>query len=776
MNKYLHYTAPFLGTALFVLIVFFYGAVPYLTLPTLGQAIWTTGFAKSFTYGGIFEIYANNIGYPQPAAIAFGLSGAYPVSLFMRLGFSAAASYSLMISSWLLVAYYACYKISVKFNVEKNLAWLLAALWLTMPAIWAHSGYSMLALGIALFPFYILCTINLFQITEQQQLRQLSLSILFYTIACIISAFMDGYTFVMFACASSVICIYAILYNRLSLARKITLLLTHAISFTVAYLLYISFIGRSQFDKTPLDMFRGWGVDLSFIVKPTTGISWIFDQLHYSTARTDHVYFGDGSVWDTTFFLPILIIAIFCWFRLKKTSKFATAALIVMVCALYMSLGPTLKVEATKPQAMNQAAPGQASATMPAEFGLFPTGSAIISESLPGFNTMRATYRWSTLAIFFCWLLFVLYIGKQQNSKINRLYFLTIVLIGINIPTLDAQWNNHKKNYKMFTQIEHQLILPLSKILSPGEKVAFLPYSNDFIINYVASQLNIKSYNIGGDKNVTDAQKHWPAGLYEFNIQTQDVQTDEIKLFLSNGSTDSIVIPYFNMLNAAHLWPCNNTVTLDKSGNEVVKYSSTNFFLCPADIKRNQSELVKKLISDPSLTVVDTPLFAVIKLNPTLRKKPEDHLNEVYANISYPINFSQRMSYAVWMVYEGWHILEADHVWSTQQSTLNLPIPKECERATCFAEIKFIVYSADQHRPSKVTFTTLINNKKWSESVTVTDPEIQMLQIPLEQGSPNKFQRISIENYDAVSPLSLGNNTDGRVLGISFVGAELIKH
>src|SRR3546814_3043838 len=58
-----------------------YGAVPFLMLPTLGQAVWTMGFAESFANGHLLDFYAHDFGIPKPAAMAFGLAGAWPASL-----------------------------------------------------------------------------------------------------------------------------------------------------------------------------------------------------------------------------------------------------------------------------------------------------------------------------------------------------------------------------------------------------------------------------------------------------------------------------------------------------------------------------------------------------------------------------------------------------------------------------------------------------------------------------------------------------------------------
>lgn len=65
---------PFAGALTVVAVV--YGAVPFVALPTLGQALWVSSFAQSFANSGWPSIFAHNFGLPAPAPIAFGLSGA----------------------------------------------------------------------------------------------------------------------------------------------------------------------------------------------------------------------------------------------------------------------------------------------------------------------------------------------------------------------------------------------------------------------------------------------------------------------------------------------------------------------------------------------------------------------------------------------------------------------------------------------------------------------------------------------------------------------------
>ena len=48
------------------IVAVIYGAVPFIALPTLGQALWISSFAQSFVNSGWPSIFAHNFGLPAP--------------------------------------------------------------------------------------------------------------------------------------------------------------------------------------------------------------------------------------------------------------------------------------------------------------------------------------------------------------------------------------------------------------------------------------------------------------------------------------------------------------------------------------------------------------------------------------------------------------------------------------------------------------------------------------------------------------------------------------
>lgn len=546
-NSYKYFSNQYILFALaciFVLIV--NGALPFFGMPTLAQVFWLTGFSQSFANESFFSIYAHNIGAPSPAAMAFGLAGGWIASVFIRLGLHATDAYALMLVLWLSIAFWGSYKLGRFMGVSPRLSILAALAWGTMPMVWNHAGYSMLSIGIALLPFYFWMALNFFEPKENSDVggRRHWTRFVFYLVACVLSIFMDGYSFMMFAVGASIIGIFLI-SKRLMAVR---LFIVHCLFFGFAYILFAAYIGKSQFSSVDLNFFRGWGADISFFIIPSTGVHWVADIFGLSKLRSTNEYFGDGSVWVTTFCLPLLLGAIAAGFIAK--SKYRMAFFVVAVFGFYMSLGPSFKYFSIKPSS-------EVSDLMESKYALAPTGTGIISEKVPGFKNMRASYRWAALGCFGAWVLVVIALSSRQSGLVNLVAAVTLALVvGVNLPNLPQQLERYKSYKDQFLAVDRDLLVGMREVLEPGEKVAFIPWGNDFLVNYLASKLDVIAYNVGGDKNYQEARKSWPTALATIPMGAiQDNLASQILSLLAQGDADAVVLPYINMLWAAHQWP-----------------------------------------------------------------------------------------------------------------------------------------------------------------------------------------------------------------------------
>lgn len=751
------------------LTLFFHGAVPFLMTPTLGQAVWTSGFAKSFTNGPLYSIYSHDFGLPTPAAIAFGLAGALPESWLMRLGLHPSDAYAGMVALWLVLAFCSAYLISRTFGASRSVSILGAMTWMSMPTIWAHAGYSMLSLGIALLPFYFLVSLNLFL---QSYIFCRKSIVFLYFVAAFVSVFMDGYTFVMFATGSSILLVYFSLIDISNRRYLLTIALPVQItSFTLAYLAYTIYVGKGQFEASPIDFFRGWGLDLSFIVVPTKGFHWFLDFLGISVPRTDALYFGDASVWRTTFSLPVILTGLFAWWQARREHSAAAGFLAVAIVGFFMALGPTLKINATKSEHIQTTQPRQESAMMSAEYGLGPTGSTWISETLPGFKSMRASYRWSALGIFALWASVIVWAGSSRRGSVVPVATLILITF-LNIPNLPQRFRSLTDNRAQFLQIDGDLVDKLHVSVKPSEVVAFAPWGNDFVANYLAPTVGFRTFNIGGDKNLAVAQANWPSAMLALDGKLDTSKISLITRLLWDKNVDIVVIPYFHMLWSSHLWPC-----VDQTRAELTEVSKEDWnaipgFYCPDQRRIMLRSVIQKIEQLPYVEVADGDLFATVRLRRQFAADTGRRalLNVIFEHMRFPIEFGSALQESSFILEDGWYAPEEHYVWSQAASKLTLPVPSDCDTGQCVAVLHFNVFGASEQRPVAIEFESQVQNSSWSERITSTSQENNKISVPLDR---RPYQEIGIKVPGAISPQALTGSPDGRTLGVGILRVDL---
>lgn len=569
-----------------------FGAVPWLSVPTLGQAVWASGFALSFANAGGLSIYATDFGFPHPAPIAFGLSFTLvQASLIRWLGTPAMDAYTLTTVFFFALSLWGACAYARHLGASRALALPLGLLWLVLPIVVQHVSYSMVALGFALLPFYLLMLHRLVQAVTPTSTFVASAG---FVVTCVVSVFMDGYTFVMFAVASAVLLAGMLLAN---LAPRKKLLLHAApcvaLGFGLAYVLYSAYIGNHQYRPPSLDFFRGWGVDVTMLLAPSRGVHWVWDRLSLGTERSMALYWGDASVWITTFIAPLLVTGL-TGFALARKRKYASILLAIALAGTYLALGPSLKFHSTKQ------VPGitaeESGQLMPEKYAVGPTGSAVFSENVPGFNLMRASYRWMGLGALGLWgLTIVLTVGLRRRSPFAAGLVAPLLII-LMLPNVDRTWKIAKANRSNSDAMESALVEDLAGV-APGGMLFFAPHGNDFVANYMAPRAGFRTYNIGGDKNVEMAQAYWSDQLLRLGpgqLQQPSFQ-DDLRAVLLTGQADAVVIPYFDMLWAPHRWP--------PTASSI------------AELRAQRLPVARASASAPCFTLDERPLFAVVKLN-----------------------------------------------------------------------------------------------------------------------------------------------------------------
>ncbi len=541
-----------LAIACFLLVLTVNGAIPFLTTPTLGQALWIDGFAQSYANDGLWTVYATYFGAPHPAAISFGLSGAWPVAVLLTLGIPPADAYTLVVAFWLAVAVFGAHRLARLLEASYHLAILAATAWACLPIVWWHSNYSMLSSGFALLPFYLW---TLVQLTRAQQISATNLiarSALFL-VACQISAFMDGYTFVMFFTGAGLALLADIWCRRTDLnwGRRILHIGVFATGFGLAYAAYTAFIGKHEFQVESLDFFRAFGLDISYVFVPTRGISWLADALHLSVLRSGAKHYGDASVWTTTFLLPLALMAAWKFFRARQRSAMLWCAAAMALFGFYFALGPSVNIDVYRSPTS-----GGDTSHMPATASSLATGSGWFSQHVPGLRNMRASYRWAGLGALGLWLIIVQSSPTTLRNTQRGGSIACIVLILTSIPNLIDRYQQTVQYRAKFADIDRELVRPLRSDVPADAKIAILPWGNDFMANYIAPSAGVRAFNIGGDKNLHVARQFWPNALGNSASNSIDSRlADRVVALLDAGDADAVILSNFNMLTGAHAWP-----------------------------------------------------------------------------------------------------------------------------------------------------------------------------------------------------------------------------
>jgi hypothetical protein len=744
-----------------------YGAVPFLTIPSLGAVVWTSGFAQSFSNSGWPSIYAANFGYPHPAPMVFGLSGGLLQSAFISLlGIPAAPAYTLMISLYLGLALWGALKFAQSLGLPFFTALLMGLAWVSAPMVWAHGGYLTLSLGIALLPFYLwgaqlLCRV------EDVGRRTIFLRSMGFIAISVLAIFMDGYTYVMFEVGTFVLVGYA-LFREQSPSRPLLRSALPAVitGFALSYWLYIRYVGVSTFALAPMDFFRGWGADVMMFFIPTEGLHWLWHSLGFEMARSTVQYFGDESVWRTTFSALFIVFGI-AGLWLTRNRQRAYPLLLLALFGAYMSLGPSLKFHSVRPKEDIQA--GNLNPMMGKKYAIAPTGNALLSESLPGFKNMRASYRWMALGLFGFWALAVLLIVElHRREQRGAALCLALLLIISNLPAPHNRevhvipirlqgklsWNS------VLSLIDRDLAGPLRAQIAPGSFVAFLPLGNDFLANYLSSVGGFRTYNIGGDKNLEIAEKKWPETVTASSGDDLPEYVYDAENLLFKGDVDYVVLPFVDLLGNALQWPPTEEsvrTTRNALAATLEQLELTNHF----DIVRDQYFAVISLTEHAKALDVAQRLTYMAN---RARISPGEGL--LIGWNGYKVSS---------LLLRGWHTVEATHVWSQSDAELRIYVDKKCRDTECFLRLNIAAFAASKDHPVKVEFYTKGSETQPLLSLTRFEEQFSSVSVPIRPADLSSLDELTVRILvpAAQSPQELGRSSDARKLGIALRSLEL---
>jgi hypothetical protein len=357
------------------------------------------------------------------------------------------------------------------------------------------------------------------------------------------------------------------------------------------------------------DYFKFTGLNIFNLLVPQQGVTWVFEAIKLGFPSV-------GDIRITAFSAPIIIAGIYIFLKTRfALDELSKSVLCVFMISLYLSFGPTLQLPNFAKIDFSNISESLTVFSIE-KFYLIPTGSELIYKYLPGFNSMRVTFRWVALAIFMLWL-FVVINTREKSIVDKKIVFFFLLSILISTPNLFS-WVNYSIHQRvLFAELELKFVIPLSKLIKEGEVVAFLPWTNDMAVPYAASRGNYRTLNVAGDKNILSAKSNWPDLFAKFgDISSANITASDAPVvvsILANREADVIVIP-----NIIKLWGLNNlpctVMGPIKQEVEKVKLRGEGF-ICPDSMLIFDPAIIKALSLDKRLDLLEYDYFTVVRLH-----------------------------------------------------------------------------------------------------------------------------------------------------------------
>jgi hypothetical protein len=494
--------------------------------------------------------------YGIPAGYPYLSSG--PVVLvgwaLMWTGMGADAAYLLTGVAFDALALAGGYGLMRMLGAGRAVALGTAAAYLLAPTVVGLHAFGGTFTGFTLLPAYALADLVAMRAVEDGGRQRIAVALAGYAAVRTGALFLDGYSFVGSALIGGLLWLQWVVRTPAGARRRLLGCATFVSGQLVAAGTYLLYAPRLS-AVAPLELFRAMGLDVVTLARPTRML-WGADALGlaWDPARL----WGDGS--NATYnYLGVACVALALVAVVRRRRQPHVLALAAAgAVALVLSLGPSLKAGEERP-------PLGAHVTY--ESYLMPAGAAAAElpwggafTALPGFDQLRATYRWSGVTRLALVVLAGLAIDGLVRRRPRRALVLAVALallalaeLAPNLPLLRA---SYRANAHSRAALTAAVVPPLAGATEPGERVFFLSADgayNDYLANYLVTAVGGRSFNAGGDKNAAFAQRGWPPAIGAMAPAGRSPET--VRAALAAGDADVVVAPYFDLRWAAYAWP-----------------------------------------------------------------------------------------------------------------------------------------------------------------------------------------------------------------------------
>jgi hypothetical protein len=480
-----------------------------------------------------------------------------------------------------------------RLNVRFVISIAAGCLYLLSPTLIGMGGFGGTFWGFVLLPAFI--SLDLYIADRWRSATRLNRVLLTLSWVALKSALLltDGYVFVICAVISG--CALAATARWKQWTATVSAVAAFVLAHLAAYGVYELLLpNQSSFQRDSLDLFRGLGLDLTSVVTPSPFIWW---ASRLNLGNSLFTLWGDTSnaLWNYAGYgcLALAVAGVAFGRKNRLVWALVAAGLITFV----MSLGPSLKIGDHRPAPT----PGQPANLylMPASAAQHSLPTAALHESLPGVDLMRATYRWfgGTRLV----LIVLAAAGAQRllersaerehaaiyRSAVGAVAVLAFVEILPPPGTMLLMYRQTEHERRSITAVADDL----GRAIPKNSRVVFtaIPtkgFPNDYLVPYLLSHGDYRTYNVAGDKNVVRVASQWPAPVRRIVLGEGSLAA--AKQAFGQHLVDVVVIPHFDIQLTSGSWP---------SGPEYGVQGTS---------------LAKQWAADPALRVTDYQWFSIV--------------------------------------------------------------------------------------------------------------------------------------------------------------------
>jgi hypothetical protein len=220
-----------------------------------------------------------------------------------------------------------------------------------------------------------------------------------------------------------------------------------------------------------------------------------------------------------------------------------------------LSLGPSLKV--------NNQHEGERPNPITSEWYLMPEEDATVSlptewvfTNVPGVNLMRATHRWGAVTRMVVVVLSALaltgFARRDGKWRPAMAFAIAVVAVIEILPDIPHTLETNRENEQARIAFAEEVVQEFDEMTESRETLLFLPFGNAYLANVLVPAGEVRSYSVGGDKNVELAVAVQPDAVIALN---RNRSVEAMKRAFEETTLDAIVLTRYRLRWDADTWP-----------------------------------------------------------------------------------------------------------------------------------------------------------------------------------------------------------------------------